>query len=215
MQVITRYRLSTRAMRASLFVCAFCLVLVATGCKSIDAPNLEKTSTPVSAEAVQATLTAEPTASVVPSAVASSSGASQQSKPAPTNPWPPKIAAFARTFKGQVWFPTSVPKGMSIDSLDVTELEPGTGLVCDMVFYDGKNAIICTQGSPKQRTYAIVSLGKVAWGSDLADVVHEDSADTSTRKMIVYNKNGTLAELSGGVDFATLKAVAASMTPVK
>jgi hypothetical protein len=102
-----------------------------------------------------------------------------------------------------------------VDGIDVLELETGSGLVCDIVYMSGDKELEFMQGSPKTREYDIVSVGKVPWGTETADVVYEDPADPTTPKMIVYSKNGTLAELSGTASFEELKAMAASMVAAK
>jgi len=209
------YLHTPRIRRAVLLTGACVLVLAATGCKSTNAPNTEKATSPVSAEAIQATLTVDSSATAESTSAAGASISPTSTQAAPGVAWPAKVGTFAKNFKGPVWYPTYIPKGMKVDMLDVVELEPGAGLICDIVFYDGKNPMMFTQGSPKKRSYDIVSVGKVPWGSETADVVYEDPTDTTTAKMIVLSKDGVLAELSGVVDFNTLTAVAASMKPVK
>ncbi len=205
-----------QALRATTLIGMCLLTACAVGCKSTNEVNTQKADGPVAQQAIQATLTVDSTASATPAVTGATASVSPtSSSPAPGKVWPAKVATFAKNFKGPVWFPATVPAGMKIDALDVVELEPGSGLICDIVWYDGKNPLMLTQGSPKSRTYEIVSIGKVAWGWDTADVVHEDPTDPTTAKMIVYTKDGNLAELSGVVDFETLKAVAASMVPVK
>lgn len=134
---------------------------------------------------------------------------------APTGDWPAKVAEFATKVKGPVWYPSAVPEGLAVDALDVLELEPGTGLVCDILFVGGSTEVGFTQGSPKTREYDLVSVGKVAWGSETADVIYEDPEDTSSPRMIVYDSTENLAELYGGASFDQLKAIAASMVVVK
>jgi len=203
-----------KALRAAALIGMCALTASVIGCKSTSEVNTQKADGPVAQQAIQATLTVDSTASATATGVAGSVSPTSSS-PAPGKLWPAKVGTFAKNFKGPAWFPTSVPPGMKIDALDVVELEPGSGLICDIVWYDGKNPLMLTQGSPKNRDYEIVSIGKVAWGTGTADVVHEDPTDPTTAKMIVYSKDGNLAELSGVVDFETLKAVAASMVPVK
>jgi hypothetical protein len=131
--------------------------------------------------------------------------------PAPGTTWPAKVGGFAKTFKKPVWYPTYAPKSYVLDSVDVVELDPGTGLVCSVVFTDGQKAVQLTQGSPTNRTYPIISLGKVAWGSAKADIMHQDPADSTSPLMIVYTQGGNFAEVSGDAPTEELKAVAASM----
>lgn len=131
--------------------------------------------------------------------------------PVPGTTWPAKVAAFAKLFKKPVWYPSYTPKGYVLDSIDVVELDPGTGPVCSIVFTDKVHALQVTEGSPTNRTYPIVSLGKVAWGTAKADLMHQDPSDTTSPYMIVYSSGGNLAEVSGDAPTAELKAVAASM----
>lgn len=184
----------------SAFVIAAALatfaVLALSGCKSIDAPNTDTRG------AVQSTGTVQ--AELPPSTITNS--------PANT---PAKVESFAGSFRGPVWYPGYIPKGFKIVSVDVVELEPGSGLVCDIMYTHGAKGLTFAQGSPKQRDYEIVSAGKTAWGGETADVVYEDPADKATPRMIVYGRDGNFAELSGDVSFAQLKAVAASMARVK
>ena len=181
-------------MRRSLFVAAACALVVLAGCKSLDEPTTVTTDKPVAAEAVQATMTAAP---------------------APQGTWPAKVGEFAANYKKRVWYPTYIPKSFALDSVEVVELDPGTGLVCDLAFTHGDDYVVFTQGSEKARGYDVVSVGKVPWGDQQADIVHEDPSDTATRKMIVLGNADGLAELSGSVSFEELKSVAASMMPVK
>jgi hypothetical protein len=173
---------------------ALCVPLALAGCKSLNEPTTVKADHPVSAEAVQATLTAGS---------------------APTGSWPKKVGEFAANYKKRVWYPAYLPASFVVDSIDVVELDPKTGLVCDTTFTHGDDDIVLTQGSAKVRAYEIVSIGKVPWGDKQADVVHEDPNDTTTRKMIVLSNKDGLAELSGSVTFEELKTVAASMMPVQ
>lgn len=125
--------------------------------------------------------------------------------------WPAKMVTFAKAFGKPVWYPSYVPSGYVLDSIDVVEFDPGSGLVCSVVFTNEKTAVQFTQGSPTNRTYPIVSLGKVAWGSAQADIMHQDPANTQSPYMIVYSSGGNFAEVSGDAPTAELKAVAASM----
>jgi len=213
----------------ALVVAALCLLLTVSGCKPKDEPTTENTDKPVEASQVQATMTADATTSVdatspaTPSTTATTPTTPAKpstTKPSTTKPaipgLPAKVATFAKNYKGPVWYPTGVPKAFKIDMLDVVELEPGTGLVCDIAFFDGTNVILFTQGSAKARVSDVVSIGKVPWGtSGQADIMHEDPTDTTTAKMIVFKSGDTLCELNGSVDIEVLKAVAASMVPVK
>ena len=179
-----------------LLVTAVCVPFALAGCKSLDEPLTVPANGPVSAEAVQATMTATAT-------------------PAPTGSWPKKVGTFAVNYKKRTWYPSYLPKSFGVDSVDVVEFDPGTGLVCDIAFTHGSDIIDFVQGSAKARSYEIVSIAKVPWGDQQADVVHEDPGDPTTRKMIVLSNKDGLAELSGSVSFEELKSVAASMMPVK
>lgn len=175
-------------------IAALVVALAASGCGGGAAT--EKTATKPSAK--DASATAPATAAVTPAGT-----------------WPAKVADFAKKAKGPVWYPTAIPEGVTVDALDVLELEPGTGLVCDVFFVGGSTEIGFIQGSPTTREYEIVSLGKVPWGTETADVIYEDPEDTSSPRMIVYSSKENLAELVGGAGFEQLKAIAASMVLVK
>jgi hypothetical protein len=203
---------------AVVLVCASLLGL--QGCKGKDTP---KTSTKGLVEAtgtVQATSSADSTAltsadvaTSTPADAANALAAAPSTKTSTS--WPAKVGAFAKSFSGPVWYPKSIPKGYKTDSLDIVELEPGSGLICDIVYVNGEKSLGFTQGSPKTRDYEIVSTAKVPWGTDTADVVLEDPADPASAQMIVYNKGGNFAELYGDASLAELKAMAASMVAVK
>ncbi len=191
------------------------LALAAGCCRSIDTPNTVSTGgVPVQAEAVQASAAMEATATSN-TAVTGGATSSKAASGAKRSPWPTKVAAFAKNFSGPVWYPTSLPASMKPVSVDVIEFEPGSGPVCDIVFFDGKRPIQFVQGSPKTRAFSVTSAGKVAWGSEIADVVSEDPEDPAALRTIVISKGGNFAELSGEVDFKVLEAVAASMVAVK
>jgi hypothetical protein len=184
------------------------LAVLAVGCTAKPEVVPVKPKPPVvSTETVEATPAPDPT--TVPEV------APPVAPPATPAAWPSQVASFAKTFKGPVWYPTSLTKGYKVDAIDVLELETGSGLVCDIFYLSGDKEIEFIQGSPKTREYDIASVGTVPWGTDTADVTYEDPADTSTPRMIVYSKNGTLAEISGDASFDQLKALAASMVPVK
>ncbi len=189
-------RSETGVSRRIWAVAACCLALALSGCKPINEPNTVKADGPVAAEAVQATLTAP--------ADSASGGI-----------WPPKVDAYAADYEGPVWYPRDLPDGYSVVSLDVVEMQTDSGLVCDIVFLKGDDAITFTQGSDEGRMSDIASLEQVAWGEEQADVISQDPTDDASPKMIVFSTGDTLAELSGTVDLDTLKSVAASMMPVK
>jgi hypothetical protein len=214
-----------RVKRASVAILAATFVCVALaglqGCKGKDTPNLSTKGLVVeSTGTVQAPLSVEasgPTSADVPtsSAADAANALAAAQSPKVATIWPAKVGAFAKSFKGPVWYPKTTPKGFKVDSLDIVELEPGSGLICDIVYVSGEKSVGFTQGSPKTRDYEIVSTGKVPWGTDTADVVLEDPADPKSPQMIVYNKGGNFAELYGDASFAELKAMAASMVAVK
>lgn len=222
-----RFAASPRVRCAAKFtvvtLCAVALV-AATGCKSINKANTETNNVVESTGTVQATMSAEPTATEVPTQTAVATEVVPGAPaPVPVAPapkaapalWPSKIGTFAKNFKGPVWYPKYLPKGYKVDSLDVIELEPGSGLVGDIIYMSGEKTLGFTQGSPTTRDYEIVSVGKVPWGTETADLVHEDPSDTTTPQMIVYVNGGNFAELYGDAGLAELKKVAASMVPVK
>ena len=194
------------------------------GCKGSDTPKVSTQGIVVEATGtVQATLTPEATSTPITSAEVPETDAAAAANalaadPGPTAPsgiWPAKVGAFAKSFSGPVWYPKTIPAGYKIESLDIVELEPGSGLICDIIYTKGESSIGLTQGSPKTRDYEIVSAGKVPWGTETADLMYEDPADKSSPQMIVYLKGGNFAELYGDASLAELKAMAASMVPVK
>jgi hypothetical protein len=207
--------------RAAVFLASAVLALVVValaGCKGINAPNTETQGAVLSTGTVQAPASEGVTTSSSVSASASAPATAAAAAPAaPAAPkiWPAKVGSFAKRVKSPVWYPKSLTKGYATDSIDVVELDAGTGLICDIAYVSGDKAITFTQGSPKERSYDIVSVGKTPWGTGTADVMHQDPADTTTPLMIVYNHGGNFAELQGDASIAELKAIAASMVPVK
>ncbi|MDO8914877.1 MAG: hypothetical protein Q7W16_02190 [Coriobacteriia bacterium] len=205
---------ATFGLAALVLTVALAALLVVSGCGS-----KEVVKTPVKKPAVVATETVEVTEAVEATVVAPVvpvAPAAPAAPIVPTGPWPAKVASsFAMKVKIPAWWPKTLPKGVKMDSLDVLELEPGTGLVCDAFFIGGATEIGFLQGSPKTREVEIVSLGKVPWGTETADIVSEDPEDPAAAKMIVYNAKGTLAELTGGTSIEQLKGVAAGMVLVK
>ena len=199
----------------------------APGCKSKDTPNVEKRGAIESTGTVQAEIPSGATATVQASGFAGTNGggtssgtttapsSTQTNKPTAPTIWPAKVGQFARAVGSPIWYPKSLPAGWKLDSVDVIELDKGTGLVCDIVFLKGDKALVFTQGSPKERSYDVVSSQRVAWGYETADVVHQDPADPSSPVIIVYNRGGNFAELQGDPSLAELKAIAEGMVPVK
>ncbi|MDZ4169645.1 MAG: hypothetical protein U1E26_08320 [Coriobacteriia bacterium] len=183
-----------RTAFAVLSVIALVCALALAGCQDIDQPNVVEVDGEVGAKAVEATLSAQS---------------------APVGPWPEKVGSFAVNYGKGAWWPKELPEGYRVESVDVVEFEPKSGLVCDALFSNGDDdAVTFTQGSAVMRDYEVVSVGRVAWGTEQADVAHQDPSDTTTPKMIVFVDEGTLCELSG-TDFGALEAMAASMVPVK
>jgi hypothetical protein len=129
---------------------------------------------------------------------------------------PAQVVKFAKDFNGPAWYPKVIPKGYKNDSVDVVELETGSGLICDVVFLNGDKSVGFTQGSPQTRDYQILSVGKVPWGTfGSADVIYEDPEDKSSPLMIVFTSGGNFAEIYGDTGIEPLKAMAASMSSVK
>jgi hypothetical protein len=194
------------ALRPLIAIMAIGTLVAMAGCApKAPAKTAAKPATKPAAVATGSVTPTEPAPSVTPPVA----------PPTATGDWPAPVRTFASKSKAPVWYPTALPKGMKLDSVDVFEIEPGTGLVCDTFFAAGELVIDLLQGSPSSREYETESLGKVPWGTETADVVYEDPSDTAGPKMIVYRSKGTLAELTGGATFEQLKSVAASMVLVK
>jgi hypothetical protein len=187
------------------------LTLAGCACQPLDQPNTE-TGGVESTGTVQAelpTATPEATSSVTPTTPAT------PAEPEVPAIWPAKAATFAKNFKKPAWYPAYLPKGYKLDTIDIIEMGTKTGLVLDIVYLSGDKALLFTQGSPTDRSYDIVSAGKVPWGTDKADIMYQDPEDTSSPAMIIYSKNGTFIELQGDPSLVELKKIAASMVPVK
>lgn len=208
-----RPRMNTSAVRPVLLgaiVAASLLTLALAGCTPPNLPDTETSGVPSTTGTVQAIPDAPSATSTVGSVGTTSGATTAQAKI-----WPTRVSQFRAHFKGPVWYPKYVTKGYKIDSLDVVEFDPGSGLVCDIVWVSGERVIEFTQGSPKTRDYPIVSVGKVPWGTETADIVYQDPSDHTTPKMIVYSNGGNFAELSGDVGIDELKVIAAGMVAVK
>lgn len=203
------------SVRGGTYRLAAATVLIAVAAFSTVGCGSKQPAKTVAKPPVVATESVTPTESVVPTESVAPTVAPPAAPPKASTIWPAQVGTFAGKFKGPTWYPKSLPKGLKLDSVDVLELEPGSGLVCDSYFVAGDVEIDLLQGSPKTREYDIVSVGKVPWGTETADVVYEDPEDNTSPKMIVYSAKGTLAELSGGATFEQLKSVAAAMVLVK
>lgn len=210
-------RLFTPRLRGSAATALIAIGILASlalgGCTSLNTPTesskgaVDSTGTVQAELPIVSTATAEAT---TPASVATST-------PKAATIWPEKVGTFAKNFKKPAWYPAYLPKGYKTDSIDIIEMGTKTGLVCDIVYVSGDNALLFTQGSPTDRDYEVVSAGKVAWGSagDKADVMLEDPEDPQSPPMIIFSKGGTFIELQGDPSLAELKKVAASMVPVK
>jgi hypothetical protein len=190
---------------------------------SANAPQAQAASSSPAAAAPapqqQTPLTKAPqTQEVAPPPSSSAKATNPYATPPPmsSNIWPVRLGKFAAALKIPVWYPKQLPKGYKVLSCDTVEYEPGSGLVADTVFTDGNGGLNLRQGSPKARGYQdMVPAGKVPWGTEQADIVYQDPISKSS-PMIVYYKGGTMAELEGtSITFEQLKAVAASMVPVR
>ena len=204
--------------RRVLLVCIvlgilFAGAVVLSGCKSLDEPNSDTAGAVESTGTAQADVQVEATAT--PATATVSVAPTVAPTPAAPAVWPAKVGTFAKNFKKPVWYPKYLPKGYKLDTLDVIEMDTKTGLVCDIVYLSGEKALVFTQGSPTDRDYDIVSAGKVAWGSDKADIMYQDPEDPASPAMIIYSKGGTFIELQGDPSLDELKKVAASMVLVK
>lgn len=211
----------TRRVAALIAVAVLCLFASGLqGCGSKDTPNISTKDVVESTGTVQATLSVDVAATTSVDPIASTAADAANALAADPGPvaaagWPAKVGSFAKSFKGPAWYPKSIPKGYKAESIDIVELEPGSGLICDIVYTSGEKSIGFTQGSPKTRDYEIVSVGKVPWGAETADLVYEDPADKASAQMIVYSSGGNFAELYGDASIAELKTMAASMVAVK
>jgi len=214
-------------------------LLVGTGlslaaCKPRNQPTMETSNIPVETGTVDATMAIDSTASAPATATSTAAPAAPVAPggsaapptnyakppapaPAPKAPvgfWPAKVGSFSKSVSSPVWYPKYIPKGYALDSVDVVELDPGSGLTCDAMWVKGQSSSVdFMQGSPNNRDAQISSsLGKVKWGTETADITRPDQ---SSPIVIVYSRGGNLAELQGDVSDAELKAIAASMVAVK
>jgi hypothetical protein len=202
------------AVAAVVLAIAVLALFALSGCVGLGVPTTQTEGAGNGTGTVQADLPADATGTVEASLPVSTSPTSS-STPAASTLWPTKVGTFARNFKKPVWYPTYVPKGYKLDSVDVVEMDTNTGLVCDTVFLSGDKALIFTQGSPTGRSYPIISAGKIPWGTTSADIMLQDPQDPASPPLIVYSAGGTFVELQGDPNLDELKKVAASMVPVK
>jgi hypothetical protein len=214
MRRISRPGRRESAVAVVVLAVAVLALLALSGCVGLDVPTIETQGAVNSTGTVQADLSPDATGTVEASLPVSASPTASTAPATPTL-WPAKVGTFARNFKKPVWYPSYVPKGYKLDSVDIVEMDTNTGLVCDIVFLNGDKALILTQGSPKERSYAIVSAGKIPWGTTTADIMLQDPQDPASPPIIVYSAGGTFIELQGDPSLDELKKVAASMVPVK
>jgi len=210
---------SRGALLFAAVLAASTVLVVLAGCTGSDTPNTETLGAILSTGTVQAPTATDDTSDTVnlstdATAAVVTSG-TVTAKPSAPKLWPANVSKFAANVKSPVWFPKTVTSGYKIESADIVELDKGTGLICSIVWVGGDKAIVFTQGSPKQRSYPVESEGKVAWGTEKADIMRFDPEDPESPWVIVYNKAGNFAELQGDATLDELKAVAASMVPVK
>jgi hypothetical protein len=210
-----RLRGSIAAITAVALVVLASLAMAGCACKPLDEPTMESggvaaTGTVQAELPVETTVTPETTTG--PAAV-------ETTTPKPVVPtiWPTKVGTFAKSFKKGAWYPKYLPKGYKVDTIDIVEMGTKTGLVCDVVYLSGEKALIFTQGSPTERSYDVISAGKVPWGSgsEQADIMYQDPEDPESPPMIIFTKSGTFIELQGDPSLDELKKIAASMVPVK
>lgn len=192
----------------TLAASAVLVALALTGCHR--GVITEEPGSYVTTGSVQATLPASSGATGSTAATVSSSPTAMTAAG-----WPAKASQFAKSAKYTVWYPLGMPSGFKLQTLDIVELDPGSGLVLNMVLMSGDKTVTFTQGSPKERSYQVDSMEKVPWGTATADVVSQDPADPSAPIIIVYNQGGNFAELQGDLTNDQLKAIAASMVAVK
>jgi len=204
-----------RLIGLALLVGAFAAVLLLAGCKASNEPITEPGGGFEGTGTVQAPLPGETSTVTATSTTSPTSSVSTTSSVA-ASVWPKKVGSFAKAEKKMpVWYPKTLPKGFKIETLDVVELDKGTGLICDIMWLKGEVPIFFTQGSPTGRRYDVVSSERVPWGDETADVTRVDPSDSASPQVIVYSKGGNFAELSGEVTLDQLKAIAASMVRVR
>jgi hypothetical protein len=120
---------------------------------------------------------------------------------------------YSEPTTGTAWYPTYLPDGFELASVETTTLGEGLSDVCDIVFAKGGSNIVLSQGSAVMRDYEVVPISTVQWGTDHAWTMDSDG-EPGGRQFIVYWDPRNLAELSGDVSISELKQMAASMRPV-
>ena len=113
-----------------------------------------------------------------PAALDSSSGAllsTSQSQDLVTVQPPVGFAAASQQLQranlGAAWFPTRVPQGYVVKSIETTS-DGGQNPVVSIVFQNGARHIYLTQGSPVGRDYEIPETSPVRWSQGGAGSVH-------------------------------------------
>jgi hypothetical protein len=115
---------------------------------------------------------------------------------------------------GTAWYPTYLPPGFALGSVETTGLAEGAAPVCDVMFVRRSAKIFLDQGSPVLRDYQIMPIDSIPWGSAAANAMDADG-EPGGAFIIVYSDSRNLAELSSGdVTADELKRIAASMQPV-
>lgn len=165
-----------------------------------------------------------PSGAAAPSRAASSTPPASAT-PAPTSQVaspPASFLAYARAVRserdsesatGTAWYPTYLPKGFTLSSVDASGLKDKAVFACGLVFSNGNRQIHLSQGSPAQRDYEIVPLATVPWGSEQAFAMDLDG-QPGGEQFIVHEDAVNLAELQGDVSLAELKKIAAGMKAV-
>ena len=152
---------------------------------------------------------------------------STDGKPAPATSASPaapaEFAAFARALQatsyrsqditGTAYWPTYVPAGFALESVETTTLGESPGPICDVVFKKGELMITLTQGSPVMRDFEITATDHVPWATGTAVVLPSDP-EQGLREWIVYDDQRNLADMGGDVPLSELRKMAASMKPV-
>lgn len=203
------------ALVVSLAVAAVALVVVFVSVSAGFRGTVTSTSSTAATTTAGAITTVEPAA---PRAQAGSAAPEGFVRAKP----PKEFATFAKDFAsfgrdpstqapGRAWYPSVLPAGFAVDVVDLSEMQVGSGPLCDITYVKGEGWIGFTQGSPTMRDYEIAVVETVPWGSEKAAVTYEDPEDATSRRYIVYSVGRNLVELSGDVTFQQLKQIAAGM----